>query len=56
MPYGLLYSGVNDEKLEKYKEFNKDIWSNLEMKKYQIGCTIGTHAGPGAVGIAYFTK
>ena len=56
MPYSLLYSGSDDSKVEKYREFNKDVWANIEMRKQQIGCTIGTHAGPGAVGIAFFEK
>lgn len=30
--------------------------SKMEAAKYMMGCTIGTHIGPGAVGIAYFDK
>lgn len=27
-----------------------------DVQEYSLGCTIGTHIGPGAVGIAYFVE
>lgn len=58
MPYGLIYSGTSDSNLQKYKEDGAYLWqnSNAEIPTYQIGCTIGTHVGPGAIGIAFFEK
>lgn len=55
MPYGLLYSGNDTKKLEDYIEYSKDKL-NSDISRYQLGCTIGSHVGPGAVGIAYFKK
>ena len=55
-PYSLLYSGNDRAMIEKYEEYNKEIWEKYQMRTLQIGCTIGTHAGPGAVGIAFFEQ
>ena len=57
-PYGFIYSGVSDGALQKYKQENPQLWQGNEamMKTSQLGSTIGTHIGPGAVGIAFFEK
>lgn len=57
-PYGFIYSGVSDDALQKYKQENPQLWQGNEvmMKTSQLGSTIGTHIGPGAVGIAFFEK
>lgn len=58
LPYCLAYSGLSDELLQKYIEDYKDLYegktTNLPISS--IGCAIGTHIGPGAIGVAYFTK
>ena len=55
-PVMLGYSGLSDALLLKYIEDNKHIWEgNLDEVRYTtIGSVIGTHAGPGAVIIAFF--
>lgn len=56
MPYALGYSGLEDSLLQKYIKDSEAIWQeNTEKLPIStIGGTIGTHAGPGAFGIAFF--
>lgn len=59
MPYGLVYSGLSDEYLQKYLSDSESLWKGhvKDMKmipSYMIGSTIGTHVGPNAVGVAFF--
>ncbi len=56
MPCGYIYSGNDKSNLNKYKLENKDYIKNNSIKEYSLGCTIGTHIGPGAAGIVYFKK
>ena len=55
-PVLLGYTGLSDAMLLKYIEDSKHIWEKgLEEVKYTtIGSVIGTHAGPGAVAVAFF--
>ena len=55
-PVLLGYSGLSDILLKKYIEDSRHIWdSNLETVRYTtIGSVIGTHAGPGAIAVAFF--
>ena len=57
-PVMLGYSGLSDALLLKYIEDSKYIWEgNLQEVRYTtIGSVIGTHAGPGAVVVAFFKK
>ena len=57
-PVMLGYSGLSDALLLKYIEDSKHIWEgNLQEVRYTtIGSVIGTHAGPGAVVVAFFKK
>lgn len=52
------YTGMSDILLRKYIEDSKHLWEgNLEEVCYTtIGSVIGTHAGPGAVAVAFFKK
>ncbi|MBQ8802636.1 MAG: DegV family protein [Tyzzerella sp.] len=56
MPYALGFTGAADNLLQKYIEESKEIWKE-KISKLPIG-TIGgpiaTHAGPGAIGVAFF--
>lgn len=58
MPYGVIYSGTDDSKLKKYISDSENIWKDniSHIPTYMLGCTIGTHIGPGGVGVAYFEK
>lgn len=57
-PVLLGYTGMSDVLLRKYIEDSRHIWDgNLEEVRYTtIGSVIGTHAGPGAVAVAFFRK
>ena len=56
MPVLLGYSGISDALLLKYIEDSRHIWEgNLPQVRYTtVGSVIGTHAGPGAVVVAFF--
>ena len=55
-PYALAYSGISDTLLQKYIEDSKEIWEHgtSSLPITTVGCSIGTHAGPGAVAVAFF--
>ena len=55
-PVLLGYSGISDALLQKYIEDSRHIWEgNLDEVRYtSVGSVIGTHAGPGAVVVAFF--
>ncbi len=55
-PFGFVYSGGSDEYVKKYLAENPQLcvgW-NQEIPVHSVGCTIGTHVGPGAIGVAFF--
>lgn len=56
MPFCLAYSGLSDAMLRKYIADSGELWEGKADKLpiATIGCTIGAHAGPGAVAIAFF--
>lgn len=56
MPLLLGYTGLSNAMLLKYIEDSKHIWEgNVTQVCYtSIGSVIGTHAGPGAVAVAFF--
>ena len=55
-PVLLGYSGISDALLLKYIEDSRHIWENnlKEVRYTTVGSVIGTHAGPGAVVVAFF--
>lgn len=55
-PVLLGYSGISDALLLKYIEDSRHLWEgNLDEVRYTtVGSVIGTHAGPGAVVVAFF--
>ena len=55
-PVLLGYTGISDALLLKYIEDSKHLWeNNLEEVRFEtVGSVIGTHAGPGAVAVAFF--
>lgn len=58
MPFYAIYSGNDQTKIDNYVKDNLTNW-NCEAEsvaKNCIGATIGTHVGPGAIGIAFFAK
>ncbi len=56
MPVLLGYTGLSDALLLKYIEDSKFLWEIglREVRYTAIGSVIGTHAGPGAVVVAFF--
>lgn len=56
MPVLLGYTGMSDAMLLKYIEDSKHLWKeNIDEIRYTtVGSVIGTHAGPGAVAVAFF--
>ena len=57
-PVLLGYSGISDALLLKYIEDSRHIWEGdlNEVRYTSVGSVIGTHAGPGAVVVAFFKK
>lgn len=57
-PYCLGYSGFHDDMLRKYIADSRSLWEGHaeHLPVGTIGATIGTHVGPGAVGVAFFQK
>ena len=57
-PFALAYSGLSDKLLQKYIDDSGELWQGMAefLPITTVGCTIGTHVGPGAVAVAFFTK
>ena len=55
-PVLLGYTGLSDALLLKYIEDSRQLWeAGLDQVRYtSIGSVIGTHAGPGALAVAFF--
>lgn len=56
MPYCLGYTGLDDTLLQKYIQDSAVLWEGKtdQLPITTIGSTIGTHAGPGAIGVSFF--
>ncbi len=56
MPYCLGYSGLDDTLLQKYIRDSAPLWEGKtnHLPISTIGSVIGTHAGPGAIGVSFF--
>lgn len=52
------FSGLSDDLLRKYLSDSEIFWGDLaDVKRFaSISSVIGAHIGPGAVGVAFFTK
>ncbi len=57
-PCLLAYTGLSDELLKKYIQDSNEIYAPFgqELPIHTIGSTIGTHAGPGAIAVAFFSR
>ena len=56
MPAIIGYTGTDASVMNPYRDVSVDMWNGLVPETVQIGSTIGTHAGPGLVGVAFFKK
>ena len=55
MPCMLGYTGTSDELLCKYRADCGDLWA-ADVPVSLVSGVVGTHAGPGAVAVAFFAK
>ena len=57
-PVLLGYTGLSDILLRKYIEDSRRLWVQglNEVRYTTVGSVIGTHAGPGAIAVAFFKK
>lgn len=57
-PVLLGYTGLSDALLQKYIYDSAALWENrtTQLRCELVGSVIGTHAGPGAVAVAFFKK
>ncbi len=57
-PYGAVMSGSDQTMLNKYLKDHAYLWESATcaVPTYLLGATIGTHIGPGAIGVAFFSK
>lgn len=58
MPHVLGFTGMSDAMLQKYIADSAHLWRGYTdtLPITAIGSVIGTHVGPGAVGVAFFSK
>lgn len=56
-PFFLGYTGFSDETLQKYIADHEALWKDSvdALDTSSVGGTIGTHVGPGAIGVAFFS-
>lgn len=56
MPIMLGYTGLNDAHLQKYIQDSAALWEGKgdSLPISLVGSVVGTHAGPGAVAVAFF--
>lgn len=57
-PFALAYSGLDDSLLRKYMADSAALYEGKAdtLPVHTIGSAIGTHAGPGAIALAFFGK
>ena len=57
-PVLLGYTGLSDMLLRKYVQDSAQLWQNhvKDLPVSVVGSVVGTHAGPGAVAVAFFAS
>ena len=55
MPHAYIFSGNDETNIKKYMSASSHLFEE-GTPAYCLGGTIGTHIGPGAVGVAFFAK
>ena len=55
-PFLLTYAGLNEDLLQKYIKDSSSLYEGKtkELERVPLGSAIGTHVGPGAIGVAFF--
>jgi fatty acid-binding protein DegV len=58
LPFALAYTGLEDTLLRKYIADSASLYEGkaANLPVYPIGSTIGTHVGPGAIAVAFFSN
>lgn len=56
MPAGVGYTGNDPAVLEPYLSSEDSVWAGHDVPIYNVGSTVGTHAGPGLFITAFFKK
>ena len=58
LPFALAYTGLDDSLLCKYIGDSASLYEGKTacLPVYPIGSTIGTHVGPGAIAVAFFSN
>lgn len=58
LPFALAYTGLEDSLLQKYIADSTSLYEGkaANLPVYPIGSTIGTHVGPGAIAVAFFSN
>lgn len=56
-PFVLGYTGLSDAMMRKYIKDHESFWKSSvdALETSSVGGTIGTHIGPGAIGVAFFS-
>lgn len=55
MPYTVIWGGNDESIAHTFIENNKDLWEEgASVDNHVIASTIGTHVGPGALGVVFF--
>lgn len=57
-PYFVGYTGLDSALADKYVDDSKSLWEADDKRPevHTVGGAIGTHAGPGAIAVAFFAK
>ena len=57
-PLALGYAGLDDALLRKYISDSRALWeghvADGDLPVHEVGATVGTHVGPGAIALAFF--
>ena len=58
LPFSLAYSGLDDTLLQKYISDSTALYADKtdQLPIRTIGSTIGTHVGPGAIAVSFFSN
>jgi fatty acid-binding protein DegV len=55
-PFLLGYTGTEDLLLKEFIAENRSYFNGNTIHQSFVGSVVGTHAGPGAIAVAYYTN
>lgn len=56
LPYAVGYTGIDSTVVEPFLNAPDSVWNGKEVPIFNVGSTVGTHAGPGLFLAAFFRK